>query len=539
MKKLINSNAFPATVITEILKLQEENQHLQEENQHLQGENQHLQDAIQHLREENIKQAQELLYYKRLFYGRRSEKRMPAVPSGVLFLPFGEESIPEETPDIEPIVEEIQTESRKRKKQVVKSRPKREEIPADIERITRVIEPSGVDLSEMIKIGEDVREVLHYIPGKFYVDKVIRPLYKKKEQNKESLNTVIYQAEPVETFLPKSIAGDTLLTQLIISKYADHLPIYRQLEIFKREGVKLSAATVCSWFHQTATQLYPLYEKLVSNILSSDYIQVDETTLPVIDSEKKRAVKGYLWSVHDVHSRHVFFHYDKGSRSQRTLVSLLRNYQGTVQSDGYEAYSIYEDKQGVLLLGCWAHARRKFENALSEDRQKANTALDYIALLYQVEANLKEKTLSDEEIAQERKRLSYPILLQFEKWMHDIAPELLPKSLLGKAVAYTFSIYHRLVRYVADGKYQIDNNLVENAIRPVALGRKNYLFCANHDTAQDTALFYSFLISCKQAGVNPHEWLLDILSKIKDCKISKLESLLPANWIQKNKVSAE
>jgi transposase/FtsZ-binding cell division protein ZapB len=525
MKQERHNVNFPPEAVAEILQLRDENQHFRVENQQL--------------RDENTRLAQELLYYKRFHFGRRSEKRMPEQPAGQLFLPFGEETIPEEAPDIRPIVEEIQIETHKRRKQVVKTRPKREEIPADIERVTRVIEPQEVDTSDMIKIGEDVREILQYIPGKFYVDRIVRPLYKSKKQDKTSLTTTIYQADPIETFIPKSIAGDTLLTQLIISKYADHLPVYRQLEIFKREGVKLSAPTICSWFHQTATQLYPLYERLAATILSSDYIQVDETTLPVIDEEKKRAVKGYLWTVRDTHSRQVLFHYDNGSRSQKTLVSLLRNYQGTVQSDGYEAYSIYENKQGVLLLGCWAHARRKFENALSEDRQKANTALDYIALLYQVEANLKEKNLSDEEIAQERKRLSYPILRRFEEWMHDIVPEILPKSLMGKAVSYTFSIYHRLVRYVVNGKYQIDNNLVENAIRPVALGRKNYLFCGNHDTAKDTALFYSFIVSCKQTGVNPQEWFLDILSRIKDCKVCELEKLLPAKWTPLSKSSIE
>jgi hypothetical protein len=181
-------------------------------------------------------------------------------------------------------------------------------------------------------------------------------------------------------------------------------------------------------------------------------------------------------------------------------------------------------------LSCWAHARRKFENALPENRALAEKALDRIGLLYQIEANLKEKELPPRDIAAERKRLARPILLNFEKWLHDISPGLLPGSLMGKAVAYTFSIYHRLVRYVSDGRYCMDNNPVENAIRPLALGRKNYLFCGNHDTAEDAALYYSLLGSCKQAGVNPGEWLLHVLDHIKDCKSSDPGSLLPKNW---------
>ena len=492
---------------------------------------------IGRLREENIKQAHELLYYKRLFFGRRSEKRIPKHPEGQLFIPFGDLSIKEETPDIIPIVEEIRIEAHKRraKKHQNISRPKRQEIPAGIERRIRVIEPEGINLDELVKIGEDIREILQYIPGQFYVDRIIRPIYKARCQPRDAISTSLFQAPVIESFIPKSYAGNTLLTQLIISKYVDHLPVYRQLEIFNRHGIKLPASTISGWMQEVAAQLYPLYAKLAQQVLQSDYLQIDETTLPVIDNEKNRAVKGYVWAVMDMVKQQMFFHYDKGSRSQKTLVSLLRNYRGAIQSDGYEAYSIYENKEGVLLLGCWAHARRKFENALKEDAIKANKALDYISLLYQIEANLKEKALPPEEITLERKRLSYPILKDFEQWMLDISAELLPKSLMGKAVSYTFSIYHRLVRYVSNGRYRIDCNPIENAIRPLALGRKNYLFCGNHNTAEDTALFYSFLGSCKLHGINPEEWFLDILDKIKDYKATELDKLLPKNWMNQNK----
>ena len=520
--------------VTKVSSLEKKVFSLEKKNASLEGKNTSLKEKNTSLEEENAKLRQELLYHQRRMFGRCSEKRMPQHPEGTLFIPFGKESIPEETADILPIVEEIKVASRKRKiqiqKQTKKNRPKREEIPADIERRIHIIEPENVDHENMVKIGEDVREVLQYIPGTFYVDRFIRPIYKDKVQDKEALKTVIYQANSIETFIPKSIAGNSLLSQLIISKYMDHLPIYRQLEIFKRQGMKLAPSTICGWMQEVATRLQPLYERLVSNTLSSNYIQVDETTMPVVDNDKKQAVKEYMWAIHDVMNKQVFFHYDEGSRAQKVVVSLLKTYQGTVQTDGYEAYSIYENKQGVILLGCWAHVRRKFENALTEDEVRANRALDYISLLYQVEANLKEKNLNNEEIAKERKRLSYPILLEFEKWMHDISVDLLPKSLMGKAVIYTFSLYHRLVRYVSDGRCHIDNNAIENAIRPIALGRKNYLFCGNHDTAKDAALFYSLLGSCKLANVNPAEWLADILMRLKDCKSTELNSLLPANW---------
>jgi transposase len=502
------------------------------DNLSLQKDNHNLQEENHSLREENLKQAQELLYYKRLFYGRRSERRIPEHPDGQLFIPFGQESIPEETPDIKPLVEEIQVASYIRRNRACREsrKPRREEIPADIERRTRVIEPEGIDLEKMTRIGEDVREILHYIPGKFYVECIIRPVYKLRHQNPEEVSTPFYQAESIETFLSKSIAGDTLLAHLTVSKYCDHLPVYRQIEIFKRQGVKLAGSTIGGWISGVAIQLYPLYERLVKTVLSSGYIQVDESTVPVIDNEKHRAVKGYMWVVSSVRQKQVFSHYDQGSRSQRTLVPLLRDYRGAVQSDGYEAYSLYEDKAGVLLLGCWAHVRRKFESALSEDKALAGTAIDYIGLLYQIEANLKEKELPPEEISRERKRLAYPILKNFEAWMLNICDKVLPKSLMGKAISYTFSLYPRLVRYVSDGRFLIDNNRIENTIRPFALGRKNYLFCGNHDTAADTALFYSLFGCCKLAGINPYKWLLDILGRIKDCKTGELDKLLPIHW---------
>lgn len=491
------------------------------------------------LEAENQKLSHELLHYKRLFYGRRSERRMPTVPEGQLFIPFeGEEQpLPEELAEAVSVADEIQAEARKRrnKQKADKKHPVREAIPSHIERRIRIIEPADYNPQTMEKIGEDVREVLHYTPGAFYVERIIRPIYKIKSTSKEPLPTVICQAPAVETFIPKSIAGTSLLVSIILSKYLDHLPLYRQLEIFKRHGVKLSPATINGWVHQVASRLYLLYEKMVEDILSSDYVQVDESTVPVINKEKKRADKEYIWVVHAVMKKGVFFYYDDGSRSHKTAYSILQNVRGAIQCDGYDAYSVFENKKGVLLLGCWAHARRKFESALTEDPKLANKALDYIGLLYLIEAGIKDKELSAEQATQERKRLAYPILKVFEKWMQEVWPTVLPKSLMGTAIAYAHSLYPRLVRYVADGRYHIDNNAIENVIRPLALGRKNYLFCGNHEAAKNTALFYSFFGSCKAAGGNPEEWLTDVLENINDCKATELSKFFPYNWAEERK----
>jgi transposase len=215
------------------------------------------------------------------------------------------------------------------------------------------------------------------------------------------------------------------------------------------------------------------------------------------------------------------------------VIDLLRDYQGAVQTDGYEAYSIYEHKKGVLLLGCWAHSRRKFTEALKEDKSGAEYALKQIGMLYKVETMASDQKLDAEGRAELRQRLAYPILTAFEKWIVSYYPNVLPKGRMGKALSDTYNLFHLLSRYHLDGRYQIDNNLVENAIRPLAVGRRNYMFCGNHDAAENAAIMYSLLGCCKACDVNPREWLTDVLSRIPEYNNDysmDLAELLPHLW---------
>jgi hypothetical protein len=311
----------------------------------------------------------------------------------------------------------------------------------------------------------------------------------------------------------------------------DHLPFYRQIEIFKRNNIHLAPSTINGWFSASVDLLELLYQELRRQVMETDYIQIDETSIPVVDKDKPGATKkGYHWIVRAPERKMLFFHYDKGSRSQRVAIDILRDFKGAVQSDGYGAYSIYENKQGVLLLGCWAHARRKFEQALQNDSVRASYALEQIQQLYLLEREAQNDKLTPEELCQLRKEKAYPILQSFEKWLDTTSKEVLPKSPLGVAIAYTYNIYPRLARYVIDGRYKIDNNGAENGIRPLALGRKNYLFCGNHEAARHTAIIYSLLGTCKLNNVNPTQWLTDVLNRIQDCKNTQLQTLLPAEW---------
>ena len=267
--------------------------------------------------------------------------------------------------------------------------------------------------------------------------------------------------------------------------------------------------------------------------MSSDYIQMDESIIPVVDKDKPRATKkGYHWVVRSPELKSLFFHYDKGSRAKYVAVDILKDFKGAVQSDGYGAYDIYEKKQGVALLGCWAHVRRKFEHALEEDPDRASEALRMIGELYAIERYAKENNLPPDKIKRLRETEAYPRIREFERWIEEIVTSgrILKQSAMGKAIAYAYSLYPRLSRYVMDGRYQIDNNMAENAVRPLALGRKNYLFCRTHESAYHTSIIYSLLGTCKLWDINPEEWLTDIFNRIGDCKQSKLEELLPHKW---------
>jgi hypothetical protein len=279
-----------------------------------------------------------------------------------------------------------------------------------------------------------------------------------------------------------------------------------------------------------------LYEELKSEVLSADYIQVDETTLPVIDNNARQAKKEYLWVVRSVPDRQVFFHYDDGSRSGRTAENLLQSFKGYLQSDGYNAYNVFENKADVCLVACMSHIRRAYEKALEEHKSLAEYALKEIQSLYRIEQMADEKEMSNDERKALREKLAVPILDAFERWMKDTYPTVLPRSRIGQAIAYSYSLWPRMKNYMKDGRLMIDNNLVENAIRPIALSRKNFLFCGNHQAAENTAIICSLLASCKGVGINPREWLNDVIAKLpyycKPGKTKSLKELLPAHWQQ-------
>lgn len=481
----------------------------------------------------------QLAWLRRKFWKASSEKYIPADPAQRKIDFDGLEILPEEEETIQAAASEIITYKRD-KPEHAKKQPVRLPLPEHLRREEEIIEPEGIN-ENWVRIGEEVTEQLEHKPGELYVRRIIRHKYalKKDLQLQQETNvddsqtkTVIIAPLPLLP-LPRSNAGASLLAELLMGKYMYHLPFHRQISLFKLEGVRIPASTVNDWFAGCSDLLRALYYRLKEIVLQSDYIQIDESTVPVINNEKHRAVKAYLWVVRAVMKDLVFFHYDKGSRAQKVVIELLHNYKGAVQTDGYGAYSIYENKKGVLLLGCWAHARRKYNEALKEDKAGAEYALEQIGLIYGVESMADDQGLDYQQRAELRSRLAYPIMCAFEKWIVNYMPKALPKGRMSQALTYTYSLFHRLSRYHLDGRYKIDNNLVENTIRPLAIGRKNYMVCGNHDAAENAAIMYSLFGCCAALDVNPREWLTDVLTKIpyynSDYSLD-LAELLPHNW---------
>ncbi len=371
-------------------------------------------------------------------------------------------------------------------------------------------------LSRYVKIGEEHTRTLEMKPGYLYVKDTVRPTYALKNEMEAVDNggkAVITAPMPLMPIY-KGMPGASMLAEVLLQKYEYHVPFYRQVKQLEHLGVKLSRNTLDGWFRPVCELLRPLYLKLRKKVLAADYLQVDETTLPVINHERHKAAKEYIWIVRAAVPRLLFFHYDNGSRSQKVAVRLLKNFKGYLQSDGHPIYDAFEDREDVCLCGCLAHIRRHIELCKEENPEYAMQGLKFIQDMYNVEYMADKQELPYEGRAELRQRLSEPILDSFELWLKNTYPKVLKRSLMGKAIAYAYSLLPRMKPYLHDGRIFIDNNRCENALRPLVISRKNMLFCGNHEAAENTAIICSLLGSCKERGVNPREWLNDVISKL-------------------------
>lgn len=474
---------------------------------------------------------QQLEYLKRKVWGKMSEKRQAPDDPRQLKLDFGDLGLTEEEKRLaEESTEKIQqARSTVTVNAYTKQKPARKKLPENLRHEEEHIYPEGYEghEEEWILFSEtEDSEHLEVIPPDMWVRVTKR--HKGMRKSDKQIVTAKAPAEP----LAKSYASASLLTELIIGKYVDHLPFYRQIQMYKRLGIELKQPTIEGWFHGVADLMRPLYYRTQELMLGMDYLQSDESTVPVINNEKHRTVKGYVWLARAVIQPMVLFHYHDGSRGKEVATGFFKDYQGALQVDGYGVYDILDKMDGITILCCWAHARRYFDRALNNDRERAEHALEQIGLLYSVETMADAKGLDYEGRAALRQELSYPIIKALEAWGLAEYDKVVPKSNIGKAIFYLCNHIRQLSRYVTDGRYQIDNNFIENSVRPLAIGRKNFLFCGNHDAAEDAAVIYTFMGCCKLAEVDFRKWTNYFLSHIHeyDADYSKdLADFLPHN----------
>lgn len=459
---------------------------------------------------------QQLLQLKKMIFGSRQERFAPAQTSSAqLGLDMATQTLPEPV-----VVKQTQISYTKTQTAQPVSHPGRMKLPESLRRQEIIIEPTE-DTTGCRPMPPEIIEVLEYEPGELFVKKYIRNKYSRP--GREGVLIGELPARPID----KLLAGEGLLAQIIIDKYTDHLPLYRQMQRFERNSLKLPYSTLTNWVSSACTLIEPLYEALKKQVLQSGYLHADETPIKVMDKDKQGTThRGFFWVYQNSRDKMVFFDYQPG-RGREGPTGILKDFTGYLQSDGYAAYDIFEEMQGIVLLNCMAHARRLFTEALDNDQPRASYALGQMQQLYAIERSCAEEQLSIDQIKDRRHRQALPILQHLGQWMKDQYQQILPKSVIGKALAYSILRWDKLSLYTQDGQLKIDNNAVENSIRPVALGRKNYLFCGSHEAARRSAMLYSLLGTAKLHDIEPYHWLKTTLSKIAQHPINRIAELLP------------
>jgi len=476
---------------------------------------------------------QELAQLKKMFFGSKQERFVTGDDNKAnLQLSLGL--------DVETVIEcnitaTTEINYTRTKTEVIDNKPKahpgRMKLADHLRRVTIILQPY-IDVTGLKKIGDDITEVLEYIPGEWIVKQYIRAKYELPVSGDAS--TVITASLPGR-IMEKCMAGEGLLAQILVDKYVDHLPLHRQAQRAQRAGVILAQSTINDWTKVALNHMMALYVAHKELVLAANYLHADETPLKVLDNTKKgTSHQGYYWVYHNSKEKLVLFDYRPG-RGREGADDILKKFQGYLQTDGYSAYNDFDKRPGITLMHCMAHARRKFHESLQNDKGRAEYALTLFAELYAIERRIKEEALTGEGILQLRQAEAVPVLARLKLWMTEEYPKVLPKSPIGKAVAYCLPRWQKLSIYTTDAILNIDNNPVENAIRPVVIGKKNYLFAGSHDAAQRAAMIYSLFATCRLHNINPYDWLKDVLERMHLYNTGNIAQLLPQNW-QKAKV---
>ncbi|MCA8985884.1 MAG: IS66 family transposase [Planctomycetaceae bacterium] len=403
----------------------------------------------------------------------------------------------------------------------------RRKLPENLKRETEVI-----DVPESVKqaiggtwqqIGEEISEKLDYTPSSLFVRRIVRPKYVVRFPDTQQPDELKIAELPPEA-LPKSKAAPGLVADVVVSKLVDHLPLYRQQQRYTRQGFAISRSTLCGWLAEAAQVLTPLWRLHQAHVLAADIVHTDDTPVPVQDPDRKHCRTGRLWAYV---SRHGTVFDTTPDRSRAGPLNFLDGFRGYLQCDAYAGYDeLFRRSQGTVIeVGCWAHARRKFVEAEKTSPRAAHEAVARIKQLYAIEHEAKESAAA--ERLSLRQEQSVPLLSSLQVWLDEIALTALPKSPLGEAVTYARNQWTALNVYVTDGRLAIDNNLAERAVKPFAIGRKNWLFFGSDDGGRRLAQLASFTATCQQFGVNPWTWLKETLTLLPITPANQLATLLP------------
>jgi len=460
----------------------------------------------------------------RRLFGVSSEALNPAQLQLLLQLPELA-AAPVENPPAPSVVKERQP-ARK---------PRAPRLPEHLPVIEEVIEPEPVKQKpeDWRCIGQEVSEQLDYEPARFLCRRTIR----KKYVHRTGVDAVPVLAPLPERLLDRSLPAAGLLAHILVSKYCDHLPLYRQEQIYaQRHQVQLPRQTLARWVALAADWLKPIYEQIRTGVMAGGYVQMDETPIDYLEPGNGTTKQGYLWTSCRP-GGDVFFHWAT-SRAAACLQEVVPlDFTGTLQCDGYAAYRTFahQHQQPIVLAGCWAHVRRKFYEARESAPRLAGWLLNQIQHLYRIEAQLREHRAGPALRAAVRASQSRFIVKRIERVLIKLKAggRQLPQSPLGTALDYALGLWPALEVYLADGRVEIDNNLVENAIRPTALGKKNWLFVGEAQAGERSAIIYTVIECCRRRGLNPFAYLKDVFSRLPNMTNRQIPDVTPAAW-QKN-----
>jgi len=455
----------------------------------------------------------------RMVFGKKSEKLDP----NQLMLLQESESKKDEAPapDDDPEAGAAKPPRKSR------SKPSRPRVPDHLPVHEEVLDPEEVKAcpEQWRQIGEEVTEQLDYHPGQFSKRRLIRRKFVKIDEP---------FAPPVLAPLPaclqeRCLATPDLIAQVVISKYVDHLPLYRQEQIYRtRYGVDIPRQTQCRWVELAAWWFEPIYKEMIRQQSTRAYLQIDETPVPYLSPGTGKCPLGYFWIAAEP-GDDVTYHWHPGRGAKYLSAIIDENFEGTLQCDGYKAYPCFQKQRAgpLKLAGCWAHVRRKFYEGLARAPTAAGWILRQIALLYLIERRLREQGASASLRAVVRQHESAPILSRIKKALFLLKPRFLPQNDLGKAVAYALNNWTDLGVFLHNGAVEIDNNLIENAVRPTKLGAKNWLFIGSEGSGKTSAIIFTLVESAKRHGLEPHAYLRELLHRLPQTNNQEIPQLTP------------